>query len=93
MFRRDSYDPIEKPRRIKDPRAFAEKPTDCCEICFARFGPFCPMEKHHIKSKGAGGSDTLQNRLCLCWLCHRKVHSGEISRETLVAIKKRGGGE
>lgn len=88
MFHRDSYEPIPKPHRIKDPAHFAENPTDCCEICFARFGPFCPMEKHHIKSKGSGGGDTIQNRLCLCIPCHRKVHSGEIPKSRLLEIKR-----
>jgi 5-methylcytosine-specific restriction endonuclease McrA len=30
----------------------------------------------HIKSRGAGGSDTLDNVRTLCHACHRKEHGG-----------------
>lgn len=29
----------------------------------------------HIKSRGAGGSDTLENVRCLCHSCHMKEHT------------------
>jgi 5-methylcytosine-specific restriction endonuclease McrA len=30
----------------------------------------------HIQSRGAGGSDTLENVRCLCHSCHMKEHAG-----------------
>src|SRR5438128_1015768 len=93
MFHRDSYQPIEKPKRIKDRKAIKVAKTDCCEVCFARFGRSCLREVHHIKTRGSGGNDLRSNLICLCQLCHRKVHNGEISRARLLEIKRRGNGE
>lgn len=29
---------------------------------------------HHVKSRGKGGDDSLQNCVTLCWKCHAKEH-------------------
>jgi 5-methylcytosine-specific restriction endonuclease McrA len=34
------------------------------------------LHPHHIKYKSAGGEDTLDNLVTLCWKCHRAVHDG-----------------
>lgn len=37
-----------------------------------------PLKYHmaHIKSRGAGGEDTLENVRTLCGQCHRREHNG-----------------
>ena len=44
-----------------------------CEECFD-WTPYNNGHLHHIKSRGAGGDDTLDNVLWLCYLCHDKYH-------------------
>ena len=43
---------------------------------------------HHIKPRHEGGSDTPENLIGLCDICHSKVHSGDISLEQ-VGLKKK----
>lgn len=45
----------------------------------ARFGgdPLA-YDMAHIQSRGAGGSDTLENVRCLCHACHMKEHVGNL---------------
>lgn len=33
-----------------------------------------PAERHHIKTRGSGGTDDDWNILALCRLCHIKIH-------------------
>ena len=54
-----------------------------CEKCKIENQSF---ETHHIKSKGSGGHDVKDNLICLCWKCHRLVHTGEISKDELRRI-------
>jgi 5-methylcytosine-specific restriction endonuclease McrA len=35
----------------------------------------------HIKSRGAGGSDVLENVRCLCHQCHMLEHSGKLPKQ------------
>ena len=54
----------------------------CCEVCF-RYATFEPGREnhgviHHVKSKGSGGDDSLENVVWLCNVCHDKVHRGLI---------------
>ena len=62
----------------------------CCQECLGRtfYVPFYPghpqgYEMAHIKSRGAGGSDTLENVRCLCRRCHDLEHRGKIARPSL----------
>lgn len=62
------------------------------KLCFERDGYTCqnveclksypedehPLQPHHIKTKGSGGGDELENLITLCWKCHRLVHDGHI---------------
>jgi len=41
-----------------------------CEACLMGLA-----ERHHIKSRGAGGSDSPENILWLCRTCHTKFHA------------------
>ena len=40
-----------------------------CEVC-GRYVKWEEMTYHHIKSRGAGGDDTLENGMCCHKLCH-----------------------
>jgi HNH endonuclease len=76
-------------KRIKDPDAVNAARKDFCEYCC---GPMKAEEihVHHVKSRGAGGHDRVENLVSLCWLCHQKVHEGKIVRARLTAlIRKR----
>lgn len=44
---------------------------DYCEACYK---PAMGMP-HHIKSRGAGGSDEPENLLQLCGWCHHYIHT------------------
>jgi len=53
--------------------AFASIDTQeeqACEICSAR-----PAEAHHIRTRGAGGSDDPENVMWLCGRHHREIHA------------------
>ena len=49
-----------------------------CRFCNYSMG----LHPHHIKYKSAGGSDTLDNLITLCWICHRAVHDGFLKVNT-----------
>ncbi len=59
---------IAKPKRIKDAVLLAEFRTKPCLICGNKSDP-C-----HIKSKGSGGGDEVNNLINLCRLHHRESH-------------------
>lgn len=42
---------------------------ECCDIEFAL------LDVHHVKSRGAGGSDEPFNLINLCRKCHTGIHS------------------
>lgn len=56
-----------------------------CELC----GRPCAGEPHHIKTRGAGGSDVPENLIQLCGRCHRAAHDGKIPKEQLQRIVAR----
>jgi 5-methylcytosine-specific restriction endonuclease McrA len=76
---------IPKPARIRDKRAIEAARKPFCEIC----GRWGTVDVHHIDSRGAGHGDEPENLISLCWVCHRKVHDGNISRDELRRIKAR----
>lgn len=41
---------------------------------------------HHIVSRARGGSNVLENLVCICPNCHRKAHSKKISAEFLSSL-------
>lgn len=55
-----------------------------CQHCNKSL-PYEQLAPHHIKTKGAGGSDDIWNLITLCAECHYKVHTGEIM---ILALKK-----
>jgi 5-methylcytosine-specific restriction endonuclease McrA len=44
------------------------------------------LDVHHIKSKGSGGGDTLENMITLCRKHHNMFHNGNIPRKRLQQI-------
>ena len=40
-----------------------------CHVCGVT-----PVDVHHVRTKGAGGGDDLNNLISLCRVCHTKVH-------------------
>lgn len=74
---------LEKNKRIINNKLIKDmKKIGYCELCGSHFN----LQTHHIKSKGAGGGDVDSNLICLCGVCHNKVHAGNISRERLREI-------
>lgn len=39
-----------------------------------RCGKHAPLQVHHVKPRGRGGGDVLENLVSLCVPCHRKAH-------------------
>ena len=86
---------IDKKKRIVDKKAMeavrkaaqTHEGYYICEYCmrWVESG-----EVHHIKSKGSGGDDVMENLIFLCWVCHRlAVHQGKIEKSVLIEIVKR----
>lgn len=75
---------IPKRKRVKDLKAIKRARKEWCELCG---NPYELREVHHIRTKGSGGGDVSENLVCLCCVCHRKVHTGQIDKETLLKIK------
>lgn len=71
--------------RVKNKKLISKKKHNC-EYCGKKN---CWTNKHHIRSKGAGGDDVEDNLIELCGACHAKAHSGAISKEELLKIVKR----
>lgn len=71
---------LSKSKRIVNTKLIKKiKGIGYCELCGSSFN----LETHHIKSKGSGGDDVPENLICLCVVCYRTVHEGNILRETL----------
>ena len=51
---------------------------ECGERVYWNAPPEHPLkfDMAHVKSRGSGGSDTLENVQTLCHQCHMKEHSG-----------------
>jgi len=59
-----------------------------CELCHLTGVKF---EPHHIKSRGAGGTDDPSNILVCCRLCHEDVQHHRVSPEVVAqALANRG---
>lgn len=80
-----SFNPVPKNERKKDKKLINKKKHNC-EYCGKKN---CWTNKHHIRSKGAGGDDVEDNLIELCGACHAKAHSGAISKEELLKKVKR----
>ncbi|WP_094603450.1 hypothetical protein SPSIL_015040 [Sporomusa silvacetica DSM 10669] len=80
--------PIPKTPRIQD-KNFIDKirAIGHCEVC----GSSYLLSSRHIKTRGSDGPDTEDNLICLCFVCHRKAHDGNISKDRLRQIVRRRG--
>ena len=75
----------QKKKRIKlKPSEYRKMKTELynrakesCEIC-GRWVEFAQFHVHHIKTRGAGGDDSLDNCQGLCFKCHRAIHDGNL---------------
>lgn len=71
-----------KHKRIEDKKAIEQcKARGFCELC-GQDG----NDPHHIISRGASGPDHPFNLINLCRGCHRKVHDGYYSRQTIFQL-------
>lgn len=84
---RKNVEPIERPSRIKSKAAVdAIRKITKCE------NPNCPskgyqqLHVHHINTRGSGGADAEGNLARLCFACHARAHSGELSADALYAM-------
>lgn len=89
----NTYHPHQKKKRLElTPREYRElRIAACkrahrhCEIC-QRFAPldntnFTPAGHfHHIKTRAAGGDDTLENGQWVCWKCHNRLDGPQFSK-------------
>jgi 5-methylcytosine-specific restriction endonuclease McrA len=74
---------LSKNKRIIDKKSIESiRKIGYCEYC----GSMSGLQVHHIKSRGAGGGDIDVNLVVLCYVCHREVHDGNISRDKLREI-------
>ena len=71
--------------RIVDEEVYESVRQSQCEVC----GALCENGPHHIKSRGAGGSDVEENLIQLCMKCHRKAHDGSLDSDWLRRIALR----
>lgn len=80
----NSFNPYPKVKRVIDKKLIEDKKHNC-EYCGKRN---CWTNKHHVKSRGASGNDTIENLIELCGDCHVKAHSGKIGKKELLKIIK-----
>lgn len=70
----------EKRRRIKKESGF--------RCGFPNCGERTPLEIHHITPQAEGGSDDLENLICLCRNCHGLVTDGIIDQRSVQEAKE-----
>ena len=75
--------PLAPAMRTVDPAALAAQRSTACEVCDATGRP---IHRHHIRSRGAGGSDRRENTIDCCHDCHDRIHRALIPRDCLLAI-------
>jgi 5-methylcytosine-specific restriction endonuclease McrA len=75
--------PIPKTPRVVDKKSKERiGAIGYCEVC----GSSYLLEKHHVKTVGSGGPDSDDNLILLCFICHRKAHDGNISKDRMRQI-------
>lgn len=70
----------------------AKKQFHLCPVCFESLYNEEELHVHHMKPKNAGGKDTYSNLLIVHELCHRQIHSLNLSeievRNMLFQLRK-----
>jgi 5-methylcytosine-specific restriction endonuclease McrA len=61
-----------KVKRVKNKKLLKEIRNRPCAACLQTV---FQTTGHHLKSKGAGGDDTEENLISLCFFCHHLVHA------------------
>ncbi len=74
---------IPKPKTYRSRKNIEAARRNYCEHCQRVNTTF---HVHHIRSRGARGSDVEDNLINLCFECHAKVHNGQIGRLVLEMI-------
>ncbi len=74
-----------RPVRVIDDDVYAANHRDYCEVC----GQPCSGGPHHIRSRGAGGSDEDSNLIQLCNRCHEKAQRNRLDADWLRRIVER----
>jgi 5-methylcytosine-specific restriction endonuclease McrA len=79
--------PIPKPKRYVSIEDLLEykRTHRSCEYC----GGDWHLQVHHIKSRGSGGGDTVDNLMVLCTTCHNKAHGVPGFNRKLKQLKER----
>lgn len=61
---------LKKPKRVIDLKLIRRIKAEACRACDAP----PPSDAHHLRTKGAGGDDSLTNLISLCRGCHQAIH-------------------
>lgn len=79
--------PIPKPKRYISVEDLLEykRTHRSCECC----GSNRALQVHHLKTRGSGGGDTVDNLMVLCTLCHNKAHGVPGFNRKLKRLKER----
>lgn len=56
-----------------------------CEVCLTK--DIKVLTGHHIHERKNGGTDDLENLMCLCYLCHNSVHDKDRGEEQLARYR------
>jgi len=81
--------PVPKVTRIENRTLIDElkRLVRYCEWCGVKaLHTHWPLDPHHIKTRGAGGGDTLDNLVILCRPDHDAAQTYKIHRAALIAI-------
>lgn len=57
-----------------------------CQICKGK-SKDSKLEVHHIQFRSENGSNDVDNLICLCHSCHKKLHRGEIELKKVGKVK------
>ncbi len=60
-----------------------------CEVCRRGHNINNNLDLHHIVYRSHGGSDEVQNIICVCRHCHDLIHNGDISKKDIQLIHNR----
>lgn len=70
-----------KRKRVIDLEVVRQARKNFCQLCGNTSGS---LHVHHIKSRGAGGDDTPENLVTLCFNCHTEVHNGTLKLDEII---------
>lgn len=83
MAKKDSSSQLHADKRNKQPVPTSVKievkrlANFQCVFCKERETQWAKLEIHHLVPRFFGGTNEIGNLICLCVLCHSKIHSGD----------------